>query len=151
MWAWLKAVFGAPEIVTAVANTVRSGVDMVDKAFFTEQEKAENNVKIMDVWLKLQMILANDNSVSALTRRIIAFLIISTFCFLVVFACIIYPLNHEWSGYILKVIVDSQLTYITLGICGFFFFFYNWGKYISKDNVPFSTASIDGEKKKEDK
>ena len=147
MWEWVKTVFGAPSVVSTVAEGVKTGFSMLDNAFYTEQEKAENANKVMDIWLKLQMVLANDNSISALTRRLIAFFIIGTFCFLVIFACLIWRWNPEWSAFILKVLVDSQLTYITLGICGFFFFFYNWGKYVSKDNVPFSTGSIDKKEK----
>lgn len=144
MWTWVKAIFGAPEMVTAAANTVKSGMDMLDKAFYTQEEKAENAVKYVDVWLKLQMILANDNSIAACIRRYIAVSVISAFLFMVVFAAMIWKVDKEWSAFVLKVIIDGYLGYLVLGITSTMFTFYGIGKYISKDNVPFSTASIDG-------
>ena len=45
MWAFVKGLFGAPEIVSAVADTVKGGMTMLDKAFYTDQEKAENAMK----------------------------------------------------------------------------------------------------------
>lgn len=144
MWKWIKEIFGAPQLVTAAAETVKSGMDMLDKAFYTQQEKAENANKYIDIWLKLQMILANDNSIAAVTRRFIAIAIVGNFLFLLTFAALIYRVDKEWSAFILKVIIDGYLGYLVLGVAGTLFTFYGIGKYISKDNVPFSTASIDG-------
>jgi hypothetical protein len=148
MWAWIKTIFGAPEVVSTVATGVKTGFEMLDKAFYTDQEKAENANKVVDVWLKLQMILANDNSIAALTRRLIAFLVVSEFCFLLLVAVASYHWNKDLAEFILKIIIDGYLGYLVLGICGTYFTFYGWGKYVSKENVPYSTASIDAQEKK---
>jgi hypothetical protein len=37
-----------------------------------------------------------------------------------------------------------QIVWIALTITVFFFGFYGFGKYVSKDNMPFSTSAIDG-------
>jgi hypothetical protein len=152
MWAWVKGIFGTPEVITTVAAGVKTGFDMFDKAFYTQQEKAENGIKFVDIWLKLQMILANDNSIAAITRRFLAMAIVSNFLFLLTFAAMIYKVDKEWSAFILKIIIDGYLGYLVLAVIGTMFTFYGVGKYISKDNIPFSTASIDGTNgKKEEK
>lgn len=143
MWKFLISLFGNTTVVETAANTVKSGVDMIDKAFYTSQEKAENAVKMVDVWLKLQMLWANDNSVSALTRRMIAFLIYGAFLFLVIFSCIIWKIDPNWAVFVLKTIIDTQLAWIVVTITVAFFGLYSFGKYVSKDNLPFSTNSID--------
>lgn len=148
MWAFVKGLFGAPEIVSAVADTVKGGMTMLDKAFYTDQEKAENAIKYTDVWLKLQMIMANDNSIAATIRRVIAVFVIGDFIFLLTFAAMAHHWYPEWATFILKIIIDGYLMYIVLAIVSTMFATYGIGKYVSKDNVPFSTASIDGEAKK---
>ena len=144
--SWLATIFGTPKLVETTADAIKSGIDMIDKAFYTDQEKAENQNKMTEIWLKLQMILANDNSVGALTRRIIAFLVFSTFVFLLIFACIVYKFDREWAAFVLKVVLDTQLAWIVATITVFFFGLYGWGKYVSKENVPYSTKAIDDPK-----
>lgn len=143
MWAWLKGIFSAPQMVTAAADAVKSGFDMIDKAFYTDQEKADNNNKRFDIWLKLQMLFANDNSVAAHTRRQLAIMIIGVFLIVILLACFVFPFNKEWSSFLLKVIIEGYLGYLALGVAGTFFALYGIGKYINKDNIPFSTESID--------
>ena len=151
MFEWVKSIFGAPSVVSTVADGVKTGFTMLDKAFYTDQEKSETGIKFMEIWLKLQMMLANDNSVSALTRRIIAFLMYSLFCFLVTFACLVWKWDKAWAEFILKVIVDMQIGWIVVTITVFFFGLYGIGKYISKDNMPYSTEAIDNPKPREEK
>jgi hypothetical protein len=103
----------------------------------------------MDVYLKLQMAWANDNSVSAIVRRIIATLTFSTFFFMVLSACVLWKIDKDWAMFILKVITELQIGYLVLMIATAIFGLYGYGKYVSKDNIPFSTAAIDGDKKEE--
>lgn len=136
-------LLGTPKIVETAAEAVKGGISMLDNAFYTDQEKADNANKAYDVWLKLQMILANDNSIASVTRRFIALFLIGAFTFLIVFAALIYKFDKDWAIFILKVIIDGYLGYLVLAVVGTMFSFYGLGKYVSKDNVPFSTASID--------
>lgn len=144
--SWLNAILGTPKVIETAAEVVKSGASMLDNAFYTDQEKATNQTKMVDVWLKLQMLWANDNSVSASARRLIALLVYSAFLFLVMFACVVYKWDKEWATFILKTIIDIQLGWIVATITAAFFGLYGVGKYISKDNVPYSTESIDKSK-----
>lgn len=143
MWSFIKGFFGDSKVVETAADVVKSGVDMVDKAFYTNQEKAENQIKLTDVWLKLQMLWANDNSISAMTRRLIAFMSFFTYILLIIFVCVVWKFDKDWAAFIIKTIVDLQLAWIVVTITIALFGFYGFGKYVSKDNLPYSTESID--------
>jgi hypothetical protein len=146
--AFWSLLFGSPKVVETVADAagtvVKGGMSMLDNAFYTEQEKAANASKVMDVFLKLQMTWANDNSVSAVIRRVISTICYTCFFALVFFACIVYKWDKEWAFFIVKMIVDLQIGWIIVTITAATFGLYGIGKYISKDNIPYSTASIDG-------
>lgn len=117
----LGTLFGMPKVVGTVADTVLGGMTMLDEAFYTEQEKAENAVKVMDTWLKIQGAIADENSIRSITRRILAWFIMGTFLFLVVSACVIWRFNPEWAEYIKTMLIDSQVGYLAM-IIGFFYF-----------------------------
>ena len=150
---FLTTLFGMPKVVETAVTTIgglaTTGAGMIDNAFYTDQEKAASLEKRMDVYLKLQMAWANDNSVSAIVRRIIATLTFSTFFFLVLSACVLWKIDKDWAMFILKVITELQIGYLVLMIATAIFGLYGYGKYVSKDNIPFSTAAIDGDKKEE--
>lgn len=141
-WSFIT---GTPKIIEAAADTVKSGVNMIDQAFYTDQEKAANQNKLLELWLKLQQLLANDNGVSAIARRAVAFLIMFTFCFLVFFACGIWWINAEWAKFVLQTIENSNLGYLALLVGFFFFGFYAFGKY-----TKWGTTSVVPEDKKEE-
>ena len=122
---WLSTILGAPKIVTTVADTVKSGVGMLDNAFYTKQEKAENAVKMQDVWLKIQQVIVAENSIRSVTRRILSWGIICLFLFLILAACAIWKFDPKWAEYIKDTIIETKLTYLAM-IVGFFYFGY-WG------------------------
>jgi hypothetical protein len=132
----LGTLFAIPKVATTVADTaanvVTTGATMIDKAFYTDQEKAENNNKLVEMWLKLQSLIANDTGISAVARRGVAYIIMGSFCFLILFACIIWKLDEKWAEFILKTVVDTDLAYLALLVGFFFFGFYGYGKYAAK-------------------
>lgn len=129
---FLSAILGAPKVVDTVADTVKSGMGMLDNAFYTDQEKAVDAGKIMETWLKIQGATASENSIRSITRRILAWLIMGVFLFLVVSACVIWRFSPEWAMYIKSIIVDVQIGYLAM-IVGFFYFgAYSVGQYMKK-------------------
>ncbi len=145
-WDWF---IGTPKVVEKVTDTaagvVNSGMTMLDKAFYTDQEKNENGLKLVGLFLELQKLLANDSGISAIARRAVAFLIMATFCFLVVGAAAVYKIDAQWSAFILKMIEDSNLGYLAILVGVFFFGFYAFGKY-----TKWGTTSVMPEEKKEE-
>lgn len=55
---------------------VSKGFEMIDEAFYTDEEKAEKAERKREWWLKVQDTLNRDNSKRAITRRRLAFIVI---------------------------------------------------------------------------
>jgi hypothetical protein len=130
---FLSAIFGAPRAVDAVAETVKTGASMLDNAFYTDQEKAEHQLKAWDVWLKIQATTAGENSIRSITRRILAWAIIGTFLFLLLAALLLYPISTEWSTVALKLTTETQLGWLTVAVGVFYFGTYGLGTYMKGD------------------
>jgi hypothetical protein len=130
IWDWF---IGTPKVVEAVTDAatavVKTGTSMLDNAFYTDQEKAENQQKMIGVWLKLQELLANDSGVSAIARRAVAFLVTCTFCGILLFAVAIWKFNKEWAQFALDVATKTYLGEAFLAVMIFFFGMYAFGKY----------------------
>jgi len=117
----LSSIFGTPKVIDTVAETVKSGVGMLDNAFYTEQEKAANNAKMMDLWLEIQKTTASENSIRSITRRYLAWVVMGTYVLIVLMACIVWKLDPAWAEYILSLLTKTNLSYLAL-IVGFFYF-----------------------------
>jgi hypothetical protein len=126
----LSSIFGTPKVIDAVADTVKSGVGMLDNAFYTEQEKAANNAKMMDLWLEIQKTTASENSIRSITRRYLAWVVMGTYVLIVLMACVVWKSDPAWAEYILSLLTKTNLSYLAL-IVGFFYFgSYAIGQYI---------------------
>ena len=121
---WFANLFSTPKIISTLADTVKAGTGMLDKAFFTDEERAEAASKIMDVLLKVQVSTAEENSIRSVTRRIMAWAIIGVFLILILAMCVIWPFNPAWAVYILSVIEGTQLSLLTMGVGIFYFGYY---------------------------
>ena len=131
MGIW-KYLFGVPKVIDTATEVVKTGTDMIDKAFYTDQEKADNTNKLMVFWLELQKMIANDTGVSAIARRFVAYMIMGAFLYLIIFASMVWKYDDKWSEFILKTIGESDLGYLALLVGFFFFGFYAFGKYMKK-------------------
>jgi hypothetical protein len=129
----LTTLFGTPKVVNTVADTVKAGVGMIDEAFYTDQEKAQNALKTWDVWLNIQKTTAQENSIRSVTRRILAWMIIGVFLLLVVSACGLYYWFPEWSAYIGTTISETQLGWLVLAVGTFYFGTYGIGTLVKKE------------------
>lgn len=128
----LGTLFGTPKVVDTVADTVKSGVGMLDNAFYTDQEKAADAVKLMDVWIEIQKTTASENSIRSITRRLLAWTIMGVYVLIVMAACIVWKIDPEWAKYILSLLTETNLSYLAL-IVGFFYFgSYAIGQYMRK-------------------
>lgn len=82
---WLGKLFGTDEALKTGCNVVSGIMTGIDSAFFTDQEKSQNNIKVL---LSLQ----DQFTPRAISRRIISFMFCGVFCiaFLIsiIFACL---------------------------------------------------------------
>lgn len=113
--------FGTTKVIDTVADTVKSGVGMIDNAFFTDQEKAKAGLDYANAWLQIQLALAQENSLSSITRRMLAWTIMGVFLFLVLFACIVWKYDPEWSKYILQVLENTTIGWLVVAVGATYF------------------------------
>lgn len=102
-----KAVETASEVVSKSTDGIISGID---KMFHTEEEKADAKQKWFDTWLTLQDTLAHEGTPTAIARRVLAFMIMGMFLFLILFGVIVWKFSPEWS----KVIFNAVESLSTL-------------------------------------
>jgi hypothetical protein len=69
-------IFTGNKGVETAEKVLDAGISGIDKIFYTEEEKAEANKKMGDLWLDTQKVLSNESSPRSVTRRIIAWAII---------------------------------------------------------------------------
>ena len=94
-----KAIDTAANIAEKTTDGIIGGID---KIFYTEQEKAEAKKKWFDGWLDLQKIISNESTPTAISRRILAFMIMGPFVSLIVFGVVIYKFDTAWAQFILS-------------------------------------------------
>ena len=120
----LSTIFGTPTAVSTIADTVKSGVGMLDNAFFTEQERSAMALESGKLWLEIQKTTASENSIRSITRRIIAVSIVGTYLlsFFAVIGLALY--KQELADIVMKYVSQFELAYLTMGVCSFYFVFY---------------------------
>ena len=117
----LASVLGNSKAVSMVSDTVKSGMSMLDNAFYTKQEQAADAGKIMSTGLAIQTAIAQENSIRSITRRLLAWSVMGLFLLLILMACIVWKFDPAWATYIKDIIVETRLMYLAM-IVGFFYF-----------------------------
>ena len=110
--SWLANLF-SPKMI---ADTAKSAVRGLDDIVYTEQEQAEKTQQAQDLYAKLWMAATP----SALARRIIASLVVGVWCFMIIFAVLVYGFNKDWSKFTLELLKEIVLQPVNI-ILGFYF------------------------------
>lgn len=108
-----KSIFSTPDVVKETISGVKEGID---KAFFTDQEKAEWSVKVGEWFIKY----LNATQPQNLARRILAFMIAGLWVFLVLVLVCAYPFSEEYAAFVFTVLKDV-VTIPFAGIMAFYF------------------------------
>jgi hypothetical protein len=74
---WFGKLLGTDKALDTASDLAKSGMDMLDNAFYTDQERAETKGRIMDTWLSTQKLIAEQSTPTAISRRIIAWGVLS--------------------------------------------------------------------------
>lgn len=123
--SWITTLLGTPKIVSTVAETVKSGVGMLDNAFYTDQEKAANSLKMTDTWLKIQKAIADENSIRSITRRILAWGILVNFLIIIdVGVYLVVAGNTNKVNALKTFIIDTKMGWMALSVVIFYFGYY---------------------------
>lgn len=129
MFGWIKAIFSTPRALASGLNMIDKGVEGIGKLVFTDQEKAELSAKTYETWLEVQKVIADENSIRSITRRILAVSIMSTFLFLLIMAAFTWPWMPAWSAYLLLLV--KSLSNLVLAVAVFYFGYYGVAKVIN--------------------
>jgi hypothetical protein len=112
LMSWLKSLF-SPK---AIGDMAESAVKGLDSIVYTEQEKAEKTQTAQKLYAKMWMAA----SPSALTRRILASVMVGVWAFLILFGVIVYKIDEEWSKFAFEVLKEVVLNPVNI-IVGFYF------------------------------
>ena len=93
---WLTSLF-SPKKIGELADSAVKGLDSI---VYTDQEKAEKTQTAQKLYAKLWMAAAP----SALTRRIIATVMVGVWAFLILFGVAVYKIDKEWSQFSFEVL-----------------------------------------------
>jgi hypothetical protein len=118
LWAGPKVLEDRSKDISKLIDYTASGLD---KLFFTDQEKANVSLQTMEMHLRLVEITMNESSIRSITRRILAWLIMGGFLFLIFFSAIVFKLSPEWAAFVFKC---AGQTYELVLMVGFFYFGY---------------------------
>lgn len=110
--SWLKSLF-SPQ---AIGETARSAVKGLDSIVYTDQEMAEKTQVAQELYAKLYLAAAP----SALTRRILATVMVGVWAALILFGVAVYKIDKEWSQFTFEVLREVILNPVNI-IVGFYF------------------------------
>jgi hypothetical protein len=130
-----KSSSKAADATVDIAQKMTGGlVSGIDKMFYTQEEKAIASKAAFDsylpVYLELQKTLASESSLSSITRRILAFMIMGPFVGMITAAGFIYKYDPEWAKFIMTGPVES-LAFLAGGVGLTYFMYYGVTKIFS--------------------
>ena len=94
-----KAIDAAANIAEKSADGIIGGID---KMFYTDQEKAEAKAKYFTFWLDTQKVIAGESAPTAISRRILAFMIMGPFVGMICFSVVVFKYDPAWATFILS-------------------------------------------------
>lgn len=106
MLGWLGSLFGLVNnnsTAGKLAEDISSGIDVM---FYTDEEKAQANLKAFESWLKMVEVMKGSEAYRSITRRILAVGIVFNL-FVMIWLCVASELAHAFSWMIYdKVLFD---------------------------------------------
>lgn len=104
----------------AAEKVLDAGIRGLDALVFTEEEKAAMQKTLGDQWLEVQKVMLGETSIQAVTRRVLAVMVMASFTGLVLGAAAAYLFNQDYAKFLLE-LAESQFGWMALGVMGFYF------------------------------
>jgi len=76
LMGWWGTLLGTEKAIERVGDVADSGMELLDNAFYTDQERAVHAAKLFSGWLRMQEVVATQSSPTALSRRYIAWSVV---------------------------------------------------------------------------
>jgi hypothetical protein len=115
-------LLGSDKALDIAEKGLTGGMSLLDAAFYTDQEKAENKQKMTEAWLKTQELIGKESSPTSISRRIIAWSVIGMT--IVTFACGLIFIGFGADArldILIKWSVAMKLDWAFVGVIGFYF------------------------------
>ena len=122
IWGWIT---GAQQVDKAmdIAKDATSGIIAgIDAAFFTDEEKSRAALLITEAGIRMVEATQGESTVRSVTRRVLAWMIMGTFLFLVLFAALIWKVDTAWALHVLECVKALGSLALAVGI--FYFGYY---------------------------
>lgn len=121
----LSRLFGGGKAIEdgmkLAGDAVRGVGRWIDEQQLTEQERIELKQKAADMMLQMIKATRDENSVRSITRRYLAWAIMSIFLVLVIGSAIAYPFSQQYAEYLFKLASQTDIGWLAAGVGGFYF------------------------------
>lgn len=129
-FGWLSGMKQADKAMDIADKATTGLIAGVDALFFTEEEKSKASFEVTQAAIRMIEVTQGEATVRSITRRVLAWLIMGTFLFLLLFGTLVYKWDAEWSKYCLD--SAKALTFLATPV-GIFYFGYYGVKALKKD------------------
>jgi len=134
MFGILSTLFGGGETASKSIDLISSSVKgiggFIDEQNFTTEEKVKAGLELNRLNQELVKSTMNENSIRSITRRILAWAIMGSFLFLVLFSALIYGIpfpsdvegisfGAQWANHVMEVL--TELSNMSLAVSIFYF------------------------------
>lgn len=128
MWSFIKSLFSSDDTIKTTNKVIDNVSSGIDKLILTDEERLDYNKDAMNLWLKMQKALGDENSVRAKARRALAVttavVFFTTFLVALVHICIGYWIGIDTSPLVNKIIeLAKAFSLGTLSTTVFVFYF----------------------------
>ena len=98
----LSFLTGSKKAMDTAGNVVDGVISGIDKLWFTDEEKSQASVKVLDVVIERVKLAVSESSVRSMTRRIMAIMFCGTFLFLLLMTAFVYPWFKDWAEHLFE-------------------------------------------------
>jgi hypothetical protein len=120
----------APKVADTADKIVDGAIKGIDALFFTDEEKSRASLEAINLWIKTQEVIANENTARSITRRVLAIMIIAFNLLAMMFTIAIYPFNVAWATFTLSLL--SQFGFATGAVVVFYFGYYGFKQIVGE-------------------
>lgn len=120
--SWWNFLTSSDKVVETGTDLIKMGANGIDALFYTQEEKAQAGIKVMDQVLEMNRVANEESSIRSITRRAIAWVIIGNFTIFSISALIVTLMGElEITASILQLMGSLSLPMITLAVVVFYF------------------------------
>ncbi len=129
IFAWLSGMKQADKAMDIAKEASTGIIAGIDAAWFTPEEKSRAAFEITQAAIQMVVATQGEATVRSITRRVLAWMIMGTFLFLLMFGTLVYKFDATWAAYCLS--SAKALTFLATPV-GIFYFGYYGIKQLGK-------------------